>query len=353
MAGYRALWAVGLGMRTGEPCERAMDMADSGWDRGSAQVRELRKRGYTDDQIRQAALVRGWTGEQVDRLLAGAGRVASGSRPPGVVPEPRPAASPIAAGARSTAGRPSRLGIGEALAGSLQVLSRAFGPLLVVGLIWWGVGALPLLLFGKWAQGQNALFRRFSADVLWILWVVCTLVGIAIFSALAVGTCGLCLEALRGRRPAVDYGKLAPRVLPTMEVGAAIGCAAWGLPFAVIWASAGLMDGVHWKPSSILLAVVVCAGVLVAVYSLLIGPLLGLALPAVADGMSAGRALAFSVKQGAANWGPLAGLSFVLLVVNCIVGAPGSVGLIISTPWTLLVLCAVYEQVVGEADHTH
>jgi len=217
----------------------------------------------------------------------------------------------------------------------------------MAGLVWWGVGALPAFAIKRWGSGPHSVFRESS----WVLSAAYALVGIAIFSALAVVTCGLCLEVLRGRRPAVDPSWLASRILSGSVVGAVLGFAGSLLPIAVAYAVARLVSEVGGEAlfGRLLLALLAGSATLVVVYSLLVGPLLGLAFPAVADGMGARQALALSVREGISNWGALVGLSFILVAVNLLAQlVGGGYGVIVTVPWTAAVFSAAYQQVADK-----
>ncbi len=110
-------------------------MSGNEWSQARAYVRMLREKGHADEDIRQMALERGWTEEQVEKLLPG--RVLRAPPPPPAQPSPRPAGrevvAPPAARAEteSKAGR-KRWGLADAVIPALLGL-LVVGALGVVG----------------------------------------------------------------------------------------------------------------------------------------------------------------------------------------------------------------------------
>ncbi len=68
-------------------------MSANQWQKAHAQVARMRKQGHTDQQITTAALERGWTEEQVRRLIQRRVLQAPPSPPEAVAPPPPPSGS--------------------------------------------------------------------------------------------------------------------------------------------------------------------------------------------------------------------------------------------------------------------
>ncbi len=62
-------------------------MSSNEWEQARAQVKKMREDGHTDDQIREMALERGWTQEQVEKILS---REVLQAPPPPSSPTPIP-----------------------------------------------------------------------------------------------------------------------------------------------------------------------------------------------------------------------------------------------------------------------
>ncbi len=78
-------------------------------------------------------------------------------------------------------------------------------------------------------------------------------------------------------------------------------------------------------------------------------PLLGLAMPAVAEGMGAVDALAFSLNRGLANWPALFALSIIVGVVTTLISSiTGGLAQFLTTPWSFCVMSAAYMQAIGD-----
>jgi len=324
-------------------------MAESGWDQGITQVRQLRDRGYTEEQIRQVALSRGWTAEQVDKLFAQ--EAPSASAPPqratAGVPRPVPAPSagaPVVDGDARAPGHRGRVSIGEALADSLRVLSGATVPLLVGGVLWWGLRALLAFAAGNARGLPGASVGIDSMAGQWIALVVLMVARVVTLSVLAAGLCSLCLKALRGQRTALGWREATSWILPGFLVGIAFGTVSLFARIVATYAALGahVLGGARLG--------LLGAWVLPELaYTLLVGPLFAMAFPAVVDGRGAGEAMVLSVREGLSNWGALAGLSFILVAVNLLARYTGGYGVIVTVPWTAAVVSAAYEQVVGRA----
>ncbi len=65
-------------------------MSGNEWSQARAQVKKMREKGYTDQQIRKTALERGWAQEQIDELLPAA---TPRTPPPPFQPWDRPSAA--------------------------------------------------------------------------------------------------------------------------------------------------------------------------------------------------------------------------------------------------------------------
>ncbi len=75
-------------------------MSGNGWEKARAQVKKMRGKGYTDQQIRKIALDNGWTKEQVEKLFAAA-----------AAPPPPPSPPPPRAGAANNSGNEWKKGL--------------------------------------------------------------------------------------------------------------------------------------------------------------------------------------------------------------------------------------------------
>ena len=127
LTGIKARFGQGLAEQG--QLKGAMVMSGDTWEQARAQVKKLREMGYTDRQIRNAALRRGWSEEQVNRLLPG-------QTQPVPPPPPEPAGSAPPWASTATARHSSR---------QATPVSRPVGVTMVVLLA--DVGALLQLLF--------------------------------------------------------------------------------------------------------------------------------------------------------------------------------------------------------------
>jgi hypothetical protein len=80
---------------------------------------------------------------------------------------------------------------------------------------------------------------------------------------------------------------------------------------------------------------------IIAVAILVVMPVLGLAFPAVADGLRGVEALQFAFQRGMANWGQLFLIALVTAGLTIVLGSIPFAGLLIG-PFTAMLMCKAY-----------
>ncbi len=83
-------------------------MSSNEWEQARAQVKKMREDGHTDDQIREMALERGWTQEQVEKILSREVLQAPPPSSPTPIPPPPSGAEPSWAAADPSRPEPQR-----------------------------------------------------------------------------------------------------------------------------------------------------------------------------------------------------------------------------------------------------
>lgn len=195
----------------------------------------------------------------------------------------------------------------------------------------------------------QAFIRNIAMLVLGGLLVMIISLCVILVPPMTVGLYIMCLKALRGQQ--IEIGDVFAGfsyIIPAYVVMVVIGVAVAILYFIAavpIMAAAGIRGE---APQRGLVAMGISMMIIVTIAVLLLAPIFGLAVPAVADGMGGIEALSFSFSRGLANWPALFVLSIIIAVVQGVVGSLTGFGSLLTMPWSCTVLAAAYLQALGE-----
>jgi hypothetical protein len=288
-------------------------MAGDESEQARAYVRMLRRQGRSDEDVREMMLADGWEEDELEALW-------------------QQLDVPLDAGPQA-----GRVRDREVLRSSW----RAF-----VSNIWLlgGAGVVVVLAVGTVVVVAASL-------CLWaaLMFILCP--------ALLAGLCAMCLEAVRGQRPRIPrWREWWSRALPAIVVmiplilAIAMSCAPLALALPIAMGMSIGQSNEAGANAVMRLAVLFSAGPI----ALAVVPLLGMALPAVADGRGARQALALSARRGLHNWPALAvlGVAIVAVQVLLLFASWEGIGLLVAAPLTLpltaMVMSAAYLQAIGE-----
>jgi len=180
-------------------------------------------------------------------------------------------------------------------------------------------------------------------------------VSLLVAPPLVVGLCIMCLKCLRGEQAHIhNLFSGFSHMLPACIVGIAL----VALGVLVCLALVPLIEAQvahdfggappEAGPLAFSTGIMMLLLAALPVCALVFIPLLGMAFPAVADGMGAIEAIVLSLRRGLSNWPALAVLGIVVVAGTIVSQIIPYIGLAAALPWACVVMTAAYLQVVDE-----